>query len=69
MIAKFIIDGKKIARLSFFPCVINEQRQPELLKNDKRGQLIFDYMDKITEAADLNTWYEWEGNEIVVHPK
>ena len=29
MIAKFIIDNKKISRLSFFPCIINEQRQPE----------------------------------------
>ena len=67
MIAKCIIDNGKISRLSYIPCFINEQKQPEVLKNDERGRLVFDFMDLITKDAGLNVRYEWEGNEIVIH--
>ena len=67
IIAKCTIDDRKISRVSYFPCLINKQRQPEILKNDERGQQVFDYVDKITRAAGLNTRYEWEGDEVVIH--
>jgi hypothetical protein len=68
MIAKCTIDGKKgISRLTFLPCIINGQGQPEIFKNDERGQQVFDYVDKITREAGLNARYEWEGDEVVIH--
>ncbi len=67
MIAKFIVEGKQISRISYLPCLVNKKGQPELLKHDKRGQEVFEYMDKITRGAGLNAQYEWEGDEIVIH--
>jgi poly-gamma-glutamate synthesis protein (capsule biosynthesis protein) len=66
LIAKCVTDGGKISRVSYLPCLINEQRQPEVLKNDERGQQIFDFMEKITKEAGLDTRYEWKGDEIVI---
>jgi len=37
-----------------------------VLKHDEKGQKLFDYMNAITRAADLNARYEWEGDEIVI---
>jgi poly-gamma-glutamate synthesis protein (capsule biosynthesis protein) len=67
MIAKFIIEGGKIYRLSYLPCLVNKKSQPELLKNDERGQEVFKYMDKITQGAGLNARYKWEGDEVVIY--
>lgn len=64
IIAKCTITGKKISKISYLPCLINEHRQPEVLKKDERGQELFDFMDKITKGAGLNTCYEWDGDEI-----
>ena len=66
MIAKCIINNRKISQVGYLPCFINEQRQPELLKNDERGRQVFDFMEKTTAASDLNTRYEWKDDEVVV---
>jgi poly-gamma-glutamate synthesis protein (capsule biosynthesis protein) len=67
IIAKCVIDDGKITRASYLPCLINEEGQPEILKNDDRGRQVFAYMDKITQKAGLNARYEWEGDEVVIH--
>ena len=66
IIAKCIVDGGNILRLSYIPCIINAQKQPEILKNDEKGKQLFDFMEKITRFAGLNTQFRWEGNEIVI---
>jgi len=67
IIAKCTVDDGKISRVSYLPCLINDQGQPEILKkSDKRGQQVYDYMDNITRAAGLNARYEWEGDEVVI---
>ena len=67
IIAKCTIEGRKISRVGYLPCLRNEQEQQEILKNDGRGKQVFDYMDQITREAGLNARYEWEGDEVVVH--
>jgi poly-gamma-glutamate synthesis protein (capsule biosynthesis protein) len=67
IIAKCIVKNKKILQVSYLPCLINAQKQPEVLKNDKRGQQVFKFMDKITRGAGLNTRYEWKGDEVLIH--
>jgi poly-gamma-glutamate synthesis protein (capsule biosynthesis protein) len=67
IIAKCVIAGDKISRISYLPVLINKKGQPEILKNDTRGQEVFDYMDKITQGAGLNARYDWDGDEVVVH--
>lgn len=67
IIAKCVIDGGKISSVSYLPCKINERAQPEILKNDDRGQQVFIYMNNITKGANLNARYRWEGDEVVVY--
>jgi len=47
--------------------LVNKKGQPEILKNDQMGQQVFNYVDKITQAAGLNTRFEWDENEVVIH--
>lgn len=64
IIAKFIIEDRKISRVSYFPCLFYEL---QLLKHDERGQEVFDYMEKITRAEGLNARYKWEGDEVAIY--
>ena len=67
IIAKCIVEDGNISQLSYYPCLINKQGQPEVLKNDERGRHVFDFMEKATREAGLNARYKWEGDEIVIH--
>jgi poly-gamma-glutamate capsule biosynthesis protein CapA/YwtB (metallophosphatase superfamily) len=64
IIAKCYIEDKKIVKVNYLPCLVNKKGQPEILKNDKRGQAIFDYVEKITNAAGLNAHFAWDGDEV-----
>jgi poly-gamma-glutamate synthesis protein (capsule biosynthesis protein) len=66
VIAKFIIEDKKIARVSCIPCWVNKKGQPEVLKNDERGRQVFGYLEKIAREAGLNARFAWDGDEVVV---
>jgi len=68
MIAKCIIEDNKISQVGYLPCLVNEQKQPEVLKKDKKGRQALEFMEEITRGAGLNTRYEWKGDEIVTHP-
>ena len=65
LIAKCIIESGKLSRISYLPCIVNKQGQPEIVKNDSEGKRVFDYMNKITKAAGLNTIYRWKEDEIL----
>lgn len=67
IVAKCTVEGGKISRVSYLPLLINKQAQPEILKNDKRGQEVFAYMEKITTGANLNAKYKWDGDEVTVY--
>jgi poly-gamma-glutamate synthesis protein (capsule biosynthesis protein) len=58
-----------ISRVSYLPCIVNKQGQPELLGNDSRGDEVFNYMEKITREAALNVSYQWLGDEVLVQAK
>jgi poly-gamma-glutamate synthesis protein (capsule biosynthesis protein) len=66
MIAKCVVENGKITRASYLPCIINDDQQPVILKNDDKGRQVFEFMDRITKAAGLNVKYEWDGNEILI---
>jgi poly-gamma-glutamate synthesis protein (capsule biosynthesis protein) len=69
IIAKCIIENKKIVRASYLPCIINTKAQPQVLKNNRRGQRMFNYMEKISKGAKLNVRFEWDGDEVLVLEK
>jgi hypothetical protein len=66
LIAKFAIENRAISRVSYIPCLVNKQGYPEILRNDKKGQEVFDYVEKITKEAELNGRFEWDENEIMI---
>ena len=68
LIAKLRIEEKKIAGVSYLPCIINKQGQPEVLKQDERGEAVFNYVERITREAALNARFEWRGDEVFVFP-
>lgn len=65
IIAKCTIKSKKLAAISYLPCIVNKQGQPEIVKNDSAGKKVFDYMSKITSGANLETTFRWSGDEII----
>ena len=66
MIAKCVIEDKKITRVSYLPCLINEKQQPEILKHDERGQQLVDYIDMLNKDEELDTVSAWDGDEVVI---
>jgi len=66
MIAKCVIEDKKISRISYLPCLIDKQGRPEILGHSERGRKIFDYVEEITRKADLNASYAWDGDEVLI---
>lgn len=66
IIAKCTVEDGKISRVAYIPCFVNKKLQPEILKNDKKGKQVFDYMDRITRDAGLNCRYEWEDDEVLI---
>jgi poly-gamma-glutamate capsule biosynthesis protein CapA/YwtB (metallophosphatase superfamily) len=67
IIAKCTVENNKITKVGYIPCLINKKKQPEILKHDKRGKRIFNYIDEITKGADLNARFKWEGDEVTIY--
>ena len=68
IIAKCVIENKKISQVSYIPCLVNAHRQPEVLKHDQRGQEVADFMNRITFIEGLNTQYQWQGDDVLICP-
>jgi poly-gamma-glutamate capsule biosynthesis protein CapA/YwtB (metallophosphatase superfamily) len=67
LIAKCIISNKKITKVSFLPCMVNKQAQPEILSHsDKRSSEVAEYIDWCCKDQDFNTRFSWEGDEVVI---
>jgi hypothetical protein len=66
IIAKCIIEDKRISSVRYLPCLIDKKGRPEILKKGKRGEEIFNYMEKITREGDLNARFTWCGDEVLI---
>ncbi len=66
IIAKCVIDDKRISKVTYLPALINKKGQPEILKNDERGQKIYDYMKRISEDEELKVRFDWDGDEVLI---
>lgn len=65
MIAKYFIEDNIVIQVVYFQSV-HAQKQPEILKKDKRRQQAFDFMEIISKGDSLDIRYEWQGNEVVI---
>jgi hypothetical protein len=66
IIAKCYIENGQISRVSYLPCLLDAQGLPIILKHSDKGRQVFDYVDQITREAELNTRFEWDGDEVVI---
>jgi poly-gamma-glutamate synthesis protein (capsule biosynthesis protein) len=67
IIAKCNIHDRCITQVSYLPCIAGQNQPVEILKNDERGQQVFEYMVNITKGAELNARYEWKDDEVVIY--
>jgi poly-gamma-glutamate capsule biosynthesis protein CapA/YwtB (metallophosphatase superfamily) len=69
MIAKCVISTKtkKIESVSFLPCMINQNVQPEpLSRDDKRSDEVFEYVQWASRSQGMDTHFVRQGDEVVV---
>lgn len=67
LIAKVVIEDKKIVQVGFLPCLINADEQPEILKNDWKGQQVAQYLYDIGTEEELDVpEFTWVGDEVVL---
>jgi poly-gamma-glutamate capsule biosynthesis protein CapA/YwtB (metallophosphatase superfamily) len=68
IIAKILIENKKIARVSYIPVLMDQDdTHPEpLTQKDPRGQAVYKYIEDITRSVKLNTKFTWDGDEVVI---
>ena len=67
MIAKCVISGNKISRVSFLPVYITKTGEPEILPpDDPRFREIVNYMKEISIDQGIRTEYAIEDNEVVI---
>jgi hypothetical protein len=70
MIAKIIIEGEKIKRVSYLPCYVNEKSEPVPRKrSEPLGRGVFNYMKDISAREKLPVRNRWEGDEVLVLPQ
>ncbi|MFC1921533.1 CapA family protein [Chloroflexota bacterium] len=67
VIAKAIIEEGKIKKVSYIPCYINEEAEPEIVtRSSIKGKGVFNYIKKISRSQNLPTKFVWEGDEVVI---
>ncbi len=69
IIAKCIIEDRKIVETRFIPLIVNKAGIPEAVKRSNGGDRVREYMDRITELANLNATFEWVDGEIAIREK
>jgi hypothetical protein len=69
MIVKALIEDGKIERVSYLPCFVNKQYEPEIkTKSDPLGQDIYNYVTDISHSEHLKANFSWDGDEVVITP-
>ena len=67
-----VAPGGEIQSVSFLPCYINSEAEPEIYKRGQaRGDEVYDYMQRISESQGLAIRYEWndDGTEVLLKSK
>jgi poly-gamma-glutamate capsule biosynthesis protein CapA/YwtB (metallophosphatase superfamily) len=67
VVAKAIVTGKKISRVSFLPVQIDDNCDPEFLRgNDPRFDAITDYVRDISRNQGIDVPFRRDGDEVVL---
>lgn len=69
LIVKAVIESGKIRRLSYIPCYVNKNAEPEIVgQKDPRGQKVYDYLEDISLSEKLPVHFAWDEDEVLVLP-
>ena len=67
LIVKAIIESGEIKKVSYIPCYINEDSEPQIYTHDSpRGKEVFNYIEKISKSQNLATKFSWEADEVSI---
>lgn len=61
------VSHKKVAKVTYVPCYINQQAQAEILtRGDKRSEEVYEYVKDISYGQGLKVEFRWDGDEVVI---
>jgi poly-gamma-glutamate capsule biosynthesis protein CapA/YwtB (metallophosphatase superfamily) len=66
VIATCRFDKRGLISAGFIPCWIDDQGRPAPAGRDEIGERVADYVMRISEAAGLDTEFEWAGDEVQI---
>ena len=70
LIAKAIIEDGQIKRVSYIPCFVNKDAEPEIVtRNEPEGQEVFNYIEDISRSEGLPVRFSWEEDEVLILPQ
>jgi len=68
IVAKGVVAGKQVERVSFLPVYINTDSQPQILaSSDPRFAEVVQYVEEIGRDQGLETAFSVQGDEVVIH--
>jgi poly-gamma-glutamate capsule biosynthesis protein CapA/YwtB (metallophosphatase superfamily) len=69
IIAKAIIEDGKIQKVSYIPCYINKQSEPEIVaRSEVRSRQVYGYIEDISRSEGLKVHFSWDGDEVIIGP-
>jgi hypothetical protein len=69
LIVKALIEDGKINRISYIPCYVNRNAEPEIVKpGNDRAKEVFNYLEDISRSEKLPVHFSWDGDEVLVLP-
>lgn len=69
LIVKAVIEDGRIQRLSYIPCYVNRNAEPEIVgQKDDRGQKVYNYLTDISQSERLSVHFSWDGDEVLITP-
>ena len=69
MIVKALIEDGKIRRVSYIPCFVNKNAEPEIVpRSSPLAEEVFDYFEDISRTKHLAVNFAWDGDEVLILP-
>lgn len=69
MIVKASIEEGEIKRVSYIPCFVNKNAEPEIVpRSSPLAKEVYDYFEDISRSENLAANFTWDGNEVLILP-
>jgi poly-gamma-glutamate synthesis protein (capsule biosynthesis protein) len=69
LIVKALIEDGIIKRISYIPCYVNKNAEPEIVtRKSPLAQEVYDYFEDISRSEHLSVHFAWDGDEVLILP-